>query len=95
MDGKGDWGSKYLFEGVGKIVAIQSSPFLKKIEGGIVKTLEELERSCTFYEHLYTPKEVLTSILVKFTHDMNDVLATPIKKEELQAITSSIVKKRP
>lgn len=40
MDGKGDWGSKYLFEGVGKIVAIQSSPFLKKIEGGIVKTLE-------------------------------------------------------
>jgi hypothetical protein len=26
MDGKGDWGSKYLFEGVGKIVAIQSSP---------------------------------------------------------------------
>ncbi len=69
--------------------------FFKKIERGIVKSLEELERSCTFYEHLYTPKEVLTSILVKFTHDMNDVLATPIKKEELQAITSSMVKKRP
>jgi len=31
---------------------------------------------------------------VKFTDDMNDVLATPIKKEELQAITSSMVKKK-
>ncbi len=34
------------------------------------------------------------SVLVKFTHDMNDVLATPIKKEKLQAITSSMVKKK-
>jgi hypothetical protein len=46
--------------------------------GILLKPQKELERSCTFYEHLYKyiPKEVLAPILVKFTHDMKDVLAT-------------------